>query len=361
MTQAAAQLRGGKPFPVRGRHHAAARRALWAALLVVLGGAGMGACNDKPLAKKPGPAASASAAGGLSPELAGKVLAKVGDHKITLGEYADTLEQMDQFERLRYQSPDRRKQLLDEMIKVQLLADEARRRGLDKEPETKERIRQLLRNELLRQVRADLPAPADIPKQELHAYYDSHRADFREPERRRVAHIAMKDGPKAKEVLKQALTATPMEWGKLVQKHSLDAPRKPAATAPLELAGDLGIVSPPGKGKGDNPRVPDPVRAAVFKIDKVGDVYDQLVKVQGKVYIVRMTGKTAARDRTFKEAERTIRVALAQKKIRDVEAKLEKKLRARFPVKIDEAALDKISISHKGAHATGADGGTPHK
>lgn len=337
------------------------RRLPWLALLVALAGAGLGACNDKALEKKTGPAASASAAGGLTPELAAKVLAKVGNHEITLGEYAATLNRMDEFERFRYQSADRRKQLLKEMIKVQLLADEARRRGLDKQPQTQERIRQILRDELLRQVRANVPSPADIPMKELTAYYNAHHKDFREPQRRRVAHIVMNDGPKAKEVLKKALKATAIEWGQLVNKYSLDKPKGPPVTSPLEMAGDLGIVAPPGTGRGDNPRVPDPVRAAVFKIDKVGDVYDQLVKVQGKVQIVRMTGETPARDRTFKEAERTIRVALAQKKIRAAEAKLDKQLRARFPVKLDEAALDRLSVSRKGHHAPSNDGGTPHR
>ncbi len=344
-----------------GRPGRLACRFLWLAVLVALAGVGLGGCNDKALEKKTGPAASASAAGGLSPELAAKVLAKVDGHEITLGEYAATLDRMDQFERFRYQSADRRKQLLDEMVKVQLLADEARRRGLDKQPATQERIRQILRNELLRQVRADVPAPADIPMKELSAYYDAHRADFREPERRRVAHIVMNDSPKAKEVLKKALKATAVEWGELVKEDSLDTSTRPATASPLEMAGDLGIVSPPGTDRGDNPRVPEPLRVAVFKIDKVGGVYDQLVKVQGKVHIVRMTGKTPARDRTFKEAERTIRVTLAQQKIRDAEAKLEKELRARYPVKLDEAALDKLSISRKGLHAPDNDGGTPHR
>ncbi len=277
-----------------------------------------------------------------------------------MGEYAATLDRMDEFERLRYQSADRRKQLLDEMIKVQLLANEARRRGLDKQPATKERIRQILRDELLREVRSQEPSPRDIPEKELRAYYDAHRADYREPERRRVACIVMKDGPKAEQVLDKARQATPMEWGKLVQKYSLDAPKTPAQTAPLELAGDLGIVAPPGAGRGDNPRVPDAVRAAVFKVDNVGDVYSDLVKSQGKAYIVRMTGKTAPRDRTFQEAKRTIRVALAQQKIRAAEDALEKKLRARFPVKLDEAALDKLSLQQD-VHAPGAASGTPHK
>src|SRR5438477_8652417 len=95
------------------------------------------------------PSASASAQpAGLTPELAARVLAKVGDHEITLGEYAATLDRMDPFERLRYQSADRRKLLLDELVDLELLAEEARRRGLDKQPETQERVRQMLRDEL---------------------------------------------------------------------------------------------------------------------------------------------------------------------------------------------------------------------
>src|SRR4051812_21835129 len=106
------------------------------------------------------PSASASAqpaVAGLTPELAARVLAKVGNHEITLGEYAATLERMDPFERLRYQSPDRRKQLLDELVDLELLAEEARRRGLDKQPETQERVRQMLRDELLSEVRGSVP------------------------------------------------------------------------------------------------------------------------------------------------------------------------------------------------------------
>jgi peptidyl-prolyl cis-trans isomerase C len=80
-------------------------------------------CEKKPSG---GTQASASAIAappaGLTPELAARVLAKVGNHEITLGEYAATLERMDQFQRLRYQSPERRKQLLDELVDLELLA-----------------------------------------------------------------------------------------------------------------------------------------------------------------------------------------------------------------------------------------------
>jgi peptidyl-prolyl cis-trans isomerase C len=300
------------------------------------------ACNEKALEKPPTPDAGAGTApSALSPELRAKPLATVGDRVITLGEFAATLDRMDQFERLRYQTAERRRQLLDELIKTELLATEAKRRGLDQKPEVQERIRQILREDVVRQTRTEMPAASEIPESEVRAYYDKHREEFRDPERRRVAHIVMSDEAKAKQVLEQAKRAGPVDWGKLVREQSLDKPPS-TATTPLELSGDLGIVGPPGVSKGDNPRVPDALREAVFKIDKIGGVFPEVIKDGGKFHIVRMTGKTEARDRTLTEAERTIRVAILQDRMRDAEEKLEKDLRSRFPVKIDDKALAEV-------------------
>lgn len=291
------------------------------------------------------PSASASAnPRQLSPELAGKVLAKVGEREITLGEYAATLERMDQFERLRYQTPDRRRKLLDEIIKAELLAGEARRRGLDERPEVEERIRQVLRDEVRARARAKLPAPASIPESEVRAYYDKHRAEFAEPERRRAAHIVLSDEPRARQVLAQAVAASAAEWGKLVRQHSRDVPPAEGPLAPAELAGDLGIVSAPGEPRGDNPAVPEPVRKALFQIDELGGVYPELVRDGAKLHIVRLTGKTDARTRSYAEAERAIRVAIVQQRLRAAEAQLERELRQRYPVQIDEAALQSVKV-----------------
>ncbi len=208
-----------------------------------------------------------------APELAAKPLATVGDRVITLGEFAATLERIDQFERLRYQSVDRRRQLLDEIINAELLAQEAKRRGLDKQPEVEgahspDPARGRGASHAQRQSRHPRVTQADVQ-----AYYDKHRDDFREPERRRVAHIVLTDKAKAQAVLEQAKKASPTEWGKLVREQSLDKPAGGGRTGPLELAGDLGLVAPPGVERGDNARVPDPLRNAVFEIDKLGGVY----------------------------------------------------------------------------------------
>lgn len=285
------------------------------------------------------PAASASAEPfRLTPEQEKLVLAKVGDRTITLGDYAATLERMDPFERLRYQSTDRRRVLLKEMIDVELLAQEAKRRGLDRQPETQERLRQILRDELLRQVRESAPLPSEIPETEVRRYYDAHRADFDEPERRRVSHIVTGSKAVADAALEKAQEGDAAAWGKLVERYSLDRP-EPGSPAPLELAGDLGIVGPPGHPRGENPRVPEEVRTAVFRIGEVGQVLPEPVKIGARFHVVRLTAKTPARTRSLAEAERTIRIALVQERVKEREAQLERELKARYPVTIDSAAL----------------------
>ena len=319
-----------------------------ALLLVLGGGVGLSGLASGGCDREPTPAASAAASasavpGQLTPELASQVLAKVGDRSLTLGDYAAVLDRMDRFERLRYQSPERRRQLLDEIIRVELLAQEARRRGLDRNPQTVERVRQVLRDEVLTRLRMQQPGPEEIPEGEVRAYYEQHRDEFFEPERRRVAHIELSDEKAAEQVLEKALKASPTEWGDLVQQHSLDRPDRGSGTQPAELAGDLGIVSLQGE-RGDNARVGEPLRRAVFEIQKVGGVYGKVVAAAKRFHVVRLTGKTEARQRDYADAQRSIRVSLAQRRIRAAEAKLEKELRARFPVKVDEAALAKVKV-----------------
>ena len=158
---------------------------LWSSFSAAFG------CQRKP--SRPGNKSGESSvitpkpAAGLTPEQATLVLARVGDKPITLGDYAAALERMDRFERLRYQSPERKKQLLDEIIAVELLADEARRRGLDHEMDTQLRLDQALRDEALRELRASAPTPNRYPSLRCATTMMRTGANFSEPERRRVA------------------------------------------------------------------------------------------------------------------------------------------------------------------------------
>src|SRR5688500_18624135 len=179
---------------------------------------------------------------------------------------------MDQFDRLRYQSTERRRELLDEMINVELLAQEATAKGYDKDPLAQQELRAILRDAMLAEARKGVPAPADVPEPEVRAWFEAHRADYKDPERRRVSVIVMKDEATAKSTLEAAKKAVSgAAFGDLVKSKSIDPHARD--NVPVDLAGDLGIVSPPGDARGENVRVPEPVRVAVFAIADVGGVH----------------------------------------------------------------------------------------
>ena len=310
---------------------------------VVLVAASLAGCNPKPLEPAQKSDAGAPAAG-LTEEQAAKVLARVGDRSITLGDYAATLERMNEFDRMRYQSPEKRRELLQEMIDLELLGGEAKKRGLDKTPEAEELTRQILRDAMLVEARRGLPAPQEIPLVEVRAWYDAHLADFREPERRRVSAIVLKDKKEAEKVLLDAKKTSPMEWGKLVQKYA-ETPIKTGPTMPLESLGDLGIVGPPSDDKGDSARVPPEVRAAVFEIQgEPPAVLDRVVAASDRFFLVRLVGKTPAHERSFAESERSIRGILVQEKMEQRAHALEDELKKQFPVTIDDVALAEVRV-----------------
>ena len=113
------------------------------------------------------------------------------------------------------------------MINMKLLAGEARDKGYDKDPRTQEEVRSVLRDAMLKDARKGAPTPADLSADEVRAYYDAHRADFRDPERRRVSVIVLASEPAANAVLDQAkhgLSAA--DWGALVRSKSIDPSAK---------------------------------------------------------------------------------------------------------------------------------------
>jgi peptidyl-prolyl cis-trans isomerase C len=314
------------------------RRIAGAAALVL---ATSGGCHGSKSSTGPHPDAGESI-GSLSAEQAAQVLARVGDRTITLGDYVAAVQHMDQFDRMRYAAPERRKELLGEMIDVMLLADEAREKGYDKDELTQQEIREILRDAMLKKAREGVPPPNEIPEPHVRAYFDAHKADFHDPERRRLSAVVLPTQSSGAAVLEAGKKATPEQWGELVRTKSIDPQAK--TNAPADLAGDFGFVSPPGDPRGVNARVPDEVRAAAFEIANVGDVLSRVVKAGSKFYVVKLVSRTEPHDRTLQDVERTIRVKLAQERIRASEEALLDDLRKQYPVQIDEAALAQVRV-----------------
>lgn len=290
-------------------------------------GSGAAASSDAPI-----PAVSR-----LPAELGQQVLAKVGDRTITLSDYALVLDRMDRIERLRYQTPERRRALLDEIINAELLAAEAERRGLDKEEATVAYVDQLFRDEIRRRLRANMQSPESLPHEDVQAYYADHRDEFRTPEMRRAAAIAVPDRATAVKLLQEFGTKpSVMKWNTTALRYSVEQ-REPGL--PVEVIGDLGLLTaaPPSETKAQTDqtperavpaaaRVPAPVRAAVFGLQTPGEVHAEPVKADGAVYLVRLLAINPARVLSLEEADAEIRVRLVNQRLETEFAALERRL-----------------------------------
>lgn len=330
-------------------------KGTWCAVGVLTVGAfavgSLAGCDGCSSAAPEAAIADAGAGGRLTPEQAGQVLAKVGDRSITLGDFAAALERMDPFERMRYQTKDRRQALLDEMINVELLAREAERRGLDRRPETIELVRQFQRDELLARLRASLPRPASLSAADVSRYYQEHRAEFVEPEQRRGAEIVLDDAQLARKVLSEAAAVTPERWRELVQKYApaaapSSASDKTAARPPIDVPGDLGFLArEPGAPSPQDapPESPAPaVREALFEIAPPSGVYPEPVPVDGRHHVVRLVSVREARQRSLAEVDTLIRLRLVEQRQNEAKRALLAELRQQTAVKVDEAALERV-------------------
>ena len=93
-------------------------------------------------------------------------LAKIDDVTITLGEFQERINRQSPYIRARYTSLEQKKEFLDSLVKFEILAKEAYKRGLDKDPEVVRTMKQVMIQKLMRdefdtKVTADTIADAE--------------------------------------------------------------------------------------------------------------------------------------------------------------------------------------------------------
>src|SRR5690349_3899171 len=107
-------------------------------------------------------AAAAFAACNKSSSKSGPVVAKVGDETITADEVRQRLNETSPFLRARYNTLDRKKEFLENLIRNELLAQEAVRQGYDKSPAVKEQMKRAMIQELIKHQLDEKLTGADI-------------------------------------------------------------------------------------------------------------------------------------------------------------------------------------------------------
>jgi len=295
--------------------------------------------------KKSEPAKVEQPTHGLTKEQASKVLFKVGDTEVTVGQFADRLANQSPYLRARYYNdPQRRREFLDNMIQFELLAAEAKKRGYDKSKE----VEQVRKQKMVQQMMKELfdkegEGLSEISEADIKDYYEKHNDEFHKPAQVRVNHILIKDKEKAQGILKKVL-AKPGDmqyFRSLAEQVSEDKETS-------SRGGDLRFFSSPKDKRPDEPNVPDSVREAAFSLEKNGDVLPSLIESDAGYHIIMLAGKRKAYDRSLEEARRMIQNRLWRTKRDDGINKLVSELRSKAKVKQNLALLEQVKIDTTG-------------
>jgi peptidyl-prolyl cis-trans isomerase C len=300
--------------------------------------AGVGCGEDSAATDSTGPVDPSELVHGLTPEQARQTLAKIGPTEITVGQFAEELSSKGSFIRTRYASPERRREFLDQMIRFELLAQEAERRGYDELPEVERTRKQMMIRQFLEQ-RFETGGPESISGDDVRAYYESHRAEFHTPEQVRASHIQVRDRATAQRILRQLLAA-PADlrlYRQLAEQHNQDPETR-------DRFGDLRFFSRPTERGENEPPVPDAVAETAFSIESIGGVYGEVVHTDRGWHVVKLTGRRAAMHRSLEEADRPIRNRLfRERREQGIETLLEE-LRSEADVQENLDMLEQVHI-----------------
>jgi peptidyl-prolyl cis-trans isomerase C len=273
------------------------------------------------------------------------VVAKGQGIEVTADDFKARLDEQSPFIRSRYQSLERKKEFLDNLIRFEVLAREAEKQGLQNDPDVQNTMKKIMVQKLVQKNFADGDAAKQIPEAELQAYYDSHKADYFRPRKLRLAAVvwnAPEGSPeRAKDLAaaKKALAKLRAEekknalaFAQIVNEYSED-PASKAASGDLNFKSQAELEQAYSKGFAD----------AAFSL-KPGETSGVVETAQG-LYIVKATGEQQELNRTFDQVKNQIANKLfREKKTKDFDGWL-KKLRDDAKITVDEKALEAVEVA----------------
>ncbi|MDO5301275.1 MAG: peptidylprolyl isomerase [Tissierellia bacterium] len=243
-----------------------------------------------------------------------KLVATVGEKKIFDSDVVQYFSTMDPNMAAQFQSEDGVRQVIDELVRQELLYQDALATGLTEDEEFKRVLAQTTESLVKSYAFSKSIEGVHVTEEEALKYYDEHREQFQEPATVRAAHILVDEEEKAKEIHQELQNGG--DFGALAREHS---------TCPSKAqGGDLG----------DFPR-----GAMVAEFDeaawnlKDGEL-SAPVKTQFGYHIIKRLDSKEATERSFDEARDDIRMELLRLKQKDAYTAKIQELMEQYPVKM---------------------------
>jgi peptidyl-prolyl cis-trans isomerase C len=262
-----------------------------------------------------------------------RAVAKVGGRYVTVDELSRRIGEQPVGVRPSFASRERRSDLLNSIVRFELLAQEALESGIDKDADVQRIFKQLI-VERLQQREYEPRIQARISEAEVLKYYESHRDELHPSDLVRATEILVSSEARARQVAAAAakLPAKSRLEGfrGLVRSFSEDAAGK-------ARGGDTGFFD---RGSG---ALPGPVVDATLALGDKGDISPPVRSEKGW-HVVQLVDKrprpTRSKEEAMAEARRRLSVEHRRRIMDDVLAQLRRK----FGVELYEDNLELVDL-----------------
>lgn len=244
------------------------------------------------------------------------VVARVGDKVIYGKQVEQFIKNLPPQVSGRYGSERIRREIVDGFVSMEMLASEARRRGIDKREDMKLRLEMLVDQALAREVEEELKKGITVEETEIRKYYDEHKDRYGSNTRVHARQITVPSEKDAKAVLEKFRKGE--DFAELAKKYSKDEY--------AQKGGNLGIVR---EGK----LAPD-LEKVVFAL-KEGQV-SPVVKTDLGYVIVLVDKVAQSPERPYDQVKKSIERVLMREKLNKAVGDLKADIRKKTKVEINE-------------------------
>jgi peptidyl-prolyl cis-trans isomerase C len=271
------------------------------------------------------------------------VVARVNDQVIEVGDVqAEIARRAPGFRAGQYKTMAKREELLDSMVRFEVLAAEAQRRGYGRDPEVVRAMKEQMVAAMLREEIEQQLSAGQVSETEIENAYRRRAAEFEISEQARVSQIVVADERVARRVVRLARSgrrADPAEdqsaFRELVLRFSEDVGTR-------VRGGELGTITRTSTGQ--TPGLLD----AALALRETGQVSDAVRGPRG-FYIFKLIERKPATIRPLDEVRsRIVQELLGERRSRKME-ELVAALRARTDIQVYKDELTKVQLPDKPA------------
>jgi peptidyl-prolyl cis-trans isomerase C len=256
-------------------------------------------------------------------------LAKVGNARITQADLEKEMQNLPDYAQSMFEGKEGKKRFLDEVIKKEILYQEAVKKGLDQSPEFKQKLEEFKKLTLISELlEKEIMSKGGVTDQDVKDYYEKNKADFVATSQIKASHILVNTEEEAQKILERLSKGEKFEA--LAKEASIDK-------VSGKNGGELGYFS-----RGE--MVPEFEKAAAAL--KAGEV-SKPVRTQFGYHIIKVTDKKTGPVVEFERVKDIISQKLAGEKQKEAFDGYLEGLKKDFKIEMNEKAIASLADEKK--------------